>query len=308
MNNILITGASGFIGRNLIEYLISNTDYRIISLSRKEHHYDNHDRITKITHDMRLPIDEKTINQIGEVDYIIHLAAATDAKESTVNPLKYVQDNIIGTLNLLEYARHNLKKIKKIIYFNTAEVFGPSSKNTVFFEDQSYNAINPYAATKIGAQEMCLAYQRLYNLPILITYTANSFGPGQNSTKFIPLIINKISANQVVDIHTDSSKRPIRRNYLDVEDICSATLFLMKKGPPGEKYNVVAAKNVDNLEIAQILAFFMKKELKHRLIYSEDSLLALPMLSGQKLRNLGWKQPKTLEKGLKELIKWKMKQ
>jgi len=311
--HVLITGAAGFIGTNLVEYFLNNTNYQIVCLDRKKNQHahmlsSHHNRIKLITHDMAKPIGRELVNDIGNIEYVIHLAGATDAKESTVNPSKYVLDNINGTLNLLEFTRHYLKKVKKIIYFNTAEVYGPSPRDTIFSEDQIYNTNNPYAASKIGAQEMCLVYHRLYDLPIILTYTANVFGPAQKSNKFIPLLMNKIFLEQEVDIHVDVLGMPIKRNYLHVNDICQATHFLMKNGEIGQKYNIAAEKNTNNLKIAQLIAHSMNRELKYRLIHTKDDFLALPMISAKKLRISGWKQQNTLENGLKELIKCKMKQ
>ena len=306
MTSILITGGTGFIGYNLIKYLLSNTDYQIISLDKYRNHRITHSRVSYMAHDLRNPLDQTLINEMGDIEHIIHLAGATDAGESISNPSKYVLDNIIGTLNLLEYSRNNLIDLKKFIYFNTAEVYGPSS-GTIFFEDQSYYAINPYAATKIGAQEMCLVYHRLYNIPVITTYTTNAFGPMQSDKKFIPLMIDRILSEQVVYVHADKSKRPIKRNYLHVDDVCGATLFLMKNGLPGAKYNITAKENIDNLKIVRIIASSLNKELKYELVFPRDSPLALPMLSGEKLRNLGWIPKKKFEESLREFVRWKVK-
>jgi len=302
---VLITGGNGFLGRNLINFLLAKTDYKIIAIVRSKNQAPSvlNKRLQIVYHDLRNAFDDQHYEEIGDVDYIIHFAGATNIKKSIIGPIDFVMDNILGTANLLEYVRYNSKKLKQFLYFNTAEVFGYAPTGTIFKEDDMPRPSSPYAASKIAAQDLCMAYKNTYNIPVIVTYAMNIFGPYQSSEKFIPLIIKKITKEEKVNICLNIEKTtPNRRNYLHVEDLCDAILFLFEHGISGEKYNISAESESDNLKIAQIIAKLLNKELKWELIEQDSNSLALPRLSGEKLYKLGWRQKKTLKEGLKEMI------
>lgn len=303
MGKILITGGGGFVGQNLIDFLLKETGYEVISIQRKPS--TTHEKLKIIYHDLRSPISEKTSSEIGEVDYIIHLAASTCAKKSIDNPMNFVMDNIVGTVNLLEYARHNVKNLKQFLYFSTAEVFGSAPDGTIFKESDFPNPSSPYAATKISAQEFCISYKNAFGVPVVIAYAMNAFGPYQSLEKFIPLMIEKILKEKKIFIYSNGEgTAPHRRNYLHVEDLCGAILFLTECGISGEKYNIAAEEESDNLKLAQMISKILGKKLNYELVRQRQNSLTHPCLSGEKLQKLGWQQKKTLEEGLIELIKW----
>ena len=307
MHRVLITGGSGFVGRNLIDFILRETEYEIVSMNRPKSGQDceNEDRIKHIHHDLRSPINNRVSIEIGKVDYIIHLAASTHTQRSIIDPISFVLDNVVGTANLLEFARQQAPDLKKFFYLSTAEIFGPSTTGIIFKDDDVFNPFSPYAATKIGAQELCISYGNTYEVPVVIGHAMNAFGPHQSPQKFIPQTIQKILKGKRVIIHLNSAgAAPNRRNYLHVDDLCDAILFLAHNGVSGEKYNIAASEESDNLRLAQMIADLLGKELDHELADREKNSLALPRLSGEKLRNLGWQQKKTLREGMKELIEW----
>jgi len=267
--------------------------------------FDPPDRVKIVYHDLREPIGKSCSEKIGKIDYIVHFAAATDIKKSITNPMSFVLDNVVGTANLLEFAATNLDHLKQFLYFSTAEVFGKNRSGVISKEDDTPISYSPYAATKIGAQELCASYERTFKMPVVIAYAMNVFGPHQSQEKFIPLIIEKIRNGQTVLIQLNSAgTTPNRRNYLHVDDLCDAVLFLSRNGHSGEKYNIAAAEESDNLKIAQMVSSILGKKLKYQLVEQKENSLALPQLSGEKLVRLGWRQKKTLEGGLRELIEW----
>jgi dTDP-D-glucose 4,6-dehydratase len=309
VDTILITGANGFVGRNLVDFLLRETEDKIVSLHRSPQPFRSNDRIKNIYYDLRDPIDQKTIKEIGNIDYIVHLAGSTCAKKSFIDPADTITNNMIGTANLLEYICQNLTNLKQLLYFSTAEIFGPTINGTSFKESDPTNANSPYAATKIGAQELCVAYQRTYEIPVVFSYAMNSFGPYQSSEKFIPILIKKISEGEKVSIHLDgNSKTPLKRNYLHIKDMCDVILFLLHRGMPGQKYNIVAEEQTDNLMLAQIISKLLDKRLNYELTIQDQNTLAHPYLNGEKLQKLGWRQKIRLEKGLEELIEWTKKE
>jgi len=262
MCKILITGASGFLGRNLIDFFIRETEHKIVSMSRSNvSPFFVSDRVKTISYDLKKPINKKVATEIGKIDYIIHLAALTQAKESVNRPIDYVMNNIVGTANLLEFARHNAKDLRQFLYFSTAEIFGHSLPGVVLKEDQFPDPRSPYAATKLAAQELCMSYMNTYGLPIIITYAMNVFGPYQSEEKFIPLLNKKISKEEKVLIYLNAEKSgPKKRNYLYVEDLCNAIHFLNNHGVPGEKYNIASTEESDNLKIAQLISKLLGKK------------------------------------------------
>ena len=311
MSKILITGGGGFLGRNLIDFLLRKTGHGIVSINRTKNSFsiESRDRVRVVYHDLRQEIDKNTSFEIGEVDYIIHLAAATCTKKSFVDPGNFIMDNVIGTTNLLEYVRRHVRGLKSLFYLSSAEIYGQSSSETIFTETDAPNPSSLYAVTKICAQELCISYKNLFKIPVVVGYAMNSFGPHQSSEKFIPSMLKKIMKGKKVSIHLNvEGSTPCRRNYLHIDDLCDAIMFLAENGDSGEKYNIVAKEESDNLKLAKMISKLLGKNLNYELIEQRQNPLVHPRLSGEKLQRLGWQQKKTLEEGLKELIEWTKKE
>ena len=159
-------------------------------------------RVKFIWHDLKAPINEVLAKQIGEVEYILHLAAGSHVDRSIEYPMEFVMDNVVGTTNLLDFARlYARERLKLLLYFSTDEVFGSAPVGINYKEWDRYNSGNPYSASKAGAEEMCLAYCNTYRLPIVITHTMNVFGIRQHPEKYIPLVIKKVRDGELSLIH-----------------------------------------------------------------------------------------------------------
>jgi dTDP-glucose 4,6-dehydratase len=326
---ILITGGSGFISHNVISYFLRNSDYSIIALNRsntpsrlcnidRELNLSNvtsKKRVKTVFHDLKNEMDTIIRDEIGDVNFIIHIAASSSVVRSFERPLEYIFDNVIGTANLLEYAR-TLKHLEKFIYFSSVEVFGPSLKGTSFPEWSRYNSCNPYAASKASGEEFCVAYENTYKLPIYITHTTNVYGCKQGDDKFIPMLIKKIFHNEKVKILYDSKSNLIGvRTYIHVDDIADCLLFIInansfdKNSDPlaGNcfKFNITSKDELNNLEVAKLIAKIMNKRLNYELV---DGDLIRPghdlkySMSGDYLASLGWSAKTSLEAGLKNVI------
>ncbi len=308
VSKFLITGGAGFLGASLIDYLLKKTNYEIISIERpnRQSKFHNNDRVKIVYHDLCNPLENDQIKNVADIEYIIHFASLTDIETSIKNPESFVINNVLGTTHLLEFARKSTPRLKRLLYFSTAEIFGRASIGEVLNEDSPIEAHSPYAATKVGAQEMCLSYKNIFNLPVVIVYVMNTFGPLQPKEKYIPLLVKKIIRGEKVAIHLNkNATAPNRRNYLYVDDLCDAILFLNNHATVGEKYVVASPEESDNLKIAQIVASLLDKELNYELVKQKRNSLALPRLSGKKLYELGWRPEKTLKEGLEEFIKQK---
>jgi len=315
---ILITGGAGFVGHHLIEGILKKTDWQIIIIDRLDisgnlrrltemsiWEQEKH-RVKFIWWDLKSEISEQIRDEIGDIDYIWHLAASSHVDRSIVDPMGFVMDNVIGTGNLLEYTRK--VKPELFIYFSTDEVFGPAPKGIDYKEWDRYKSSNPYAASKAGAEELCIAYENTYKLPIIITHTMNVYGERQHSEKLIPLCIKKILKGEKVLIHADKTKtKSGSRKWIHARNVCSALLFLVEKGKSGDKYNIVGEKEVSNLEIARFVARVMGKELRYEMVDFHSSRPGHDLrysLDGTKMKNMGWELPKTFEQSLEKTIKW----
>ena len=256
MKNVVITGGVGFIGHHMVEYVLKNTDANISIIDRLDVSGNlnrlteldiwekNKNRVKFIWHDMRSDIrDNEILNaMLGKPDTILHIGAASHVDRSIQDPMSFVMDNVVGTCNVLNYAR-GLDSIENFVYFSTDEVFGPAPDGVNYKEWDRYNSGNPYAASKAGGEELCVAFENTYKIPIKISHCMNVFGERQHPEKFIPSCIRKIQRGEKVIIHANKDlTRAGSRFYIHAKNVCSAVNFVLKNGKSGEKYNIVGEK------------------------------------------------------------------
>lgn len=286
---VLITGIAGFVGSNLAKYLLEKTNIEIYGLQR------NHKDIYRIPknlvknvkfHDLR-----KKLNWKKKFDIIIHMAAMSHVDRSISDPYGAVFDNVVGTYNILEYAR--ITKPKLFIYFSTDEVFGPNEGSVKFKEWDRFNPGSPYSSTKASGEVLSLSYLNTYNVPVIVTHCMNIFGEMQNEEKFIPKAVKLIRNNKTVPIYANKDGTVSgSRSYIHTDDVSNALLFIMANGLVGDKYNIPGARELTNLEVAQIIADRVGKKLKTKFISSDNVRPGNDFsygISGSKLKSMGWK-------------------
>jgi len=312
---ILITGGAGFLGHHVIEHILKTTEHEIIIIDRLSYASTGFDRLKDIgayenprinifTHDFTQPIVEELAREIGEPDFIIHLGAETHVDRSIKDPMPFVKSNVIGTVNMLEYAK-TLPNLKKFLYFSTDEVFGDAPKGVAYKEWDRYNSRNPYAASKAAGEEFALAYANTYQVPVIITHCMNIFGERQHKEKYIPIVINKILTGETLQIHC-SNGNPASRSWIHARNVADAIMFLLKNGENREKYNI-CGEEYDNEQVANMIALLMKKKVNHELInyYSKrPGHDPRYFLDGTKLAELGWTPPKDFYASLEKTISW----
>lgn len=316
---ILITGGCGFIGHHFVEHIYSSTNWDIIIIDKLSYASNgferlrdtaclNNNRIKIFTNDLINPIPEGLQKELGDdINYIVHMAAETHVDNSIQNPKLFLDNNINSTLNLLEYSR-TLKNLEKFFYFSTDEVFGPALNNTLFKEWDRHKPTNPYSASKSAAEQICISYENTFKVPLIIVNVMNAFGERQHVEKFIPLCIKKVLNDEKVFIHSyPDKKRSGTRFYIHARNISNAVLFLIKNGTLGEKYNISGEREVSNLEMAQLIAKFVDKELKYEMVDFHSDRPGHDLrygLDGSKLFDMGFKLPINFEESLKKTVKW----
>lgn len=332
---ILVTGACGLFGHHFIEHLILNTDWDIIAMVRMgkvgnllrlieppvSKHAWEEGRLKTVWHDFKSPIPEHVARKIGQVDYIVHAGAETHVDRSISHPEAFVMANVVGTFNMLEYARNYQHDLIWFNYFSTDEVYGPAPEGVNHAEDSPINATNPYAATKAGAEALVNAYGNTYGLPVFITNTMNLIGERQDPEKFLPLIMNKILDNETLYIHANPAKTKAgSRFYLHCRNASAALLFLLENAGQRERYNIVGSVEMDNLELAfQVHEYMMQWALEQNEAFIPELIYEMVdfhgsrpghdlryALDGLKLSSMGFSYPVNFYNSLQKTVEWLM--
>lgn len=328
MTKILVTGSAGFLGSHLCRWILAHTDWQIVGLDRIDHAGDlsrhanlDRERFAFAWHDLRATIAGATERNIltghgrfdaEPFDYVAHLAAGSHVDRSVQNPVEFFQDNVLGTVHLLEWLRHGaIKKRGATLYFSTDEVFGPANDNENFVPWARHNPTNPYAAAKAGGEAAIPAYVNCFGMQIIITHGTNFFGPEQDAEKFIPIVIRKTLAGEPVDIHT-VNREPCSRYYTYAENAASAVLHLLQRGQYVEpddvtkgRYNITGDREVSNVELVTSIAALLGKEPQLRFLENPPTRIRPDLryrVSGDALAATGWKPVVTFEEGLRRTV------
>ena len=323
---VLISGCAGFIGAHILSYILEKTDWDIVTLDR----YDisgtpsrlaeviskeQESRIKVVFWDLKASLNEFVSKAIGEVDYIIHLAASSHVDRSITDPMSFIMDNVVGTTNLLIWAKDGgLKKDGKFINFGTDEQFGPASDGYAHKETDAYYPSNPYSASKCGQTAIGYSFFKTYGLPIITTHTMNNFGERQHPEKLVPRTIRSIIEQTPMPIFARTENGKVMaagsRFWIHCRNTASAVLFLLDKGIPGEKYNIIGFDELTNLEIAEKIAGIIGKPLLPKFVdfYSvrpgHDRRYAL---DGSKMKGMGWVPEVDFEDSLRKTVEFTLK-
>jgi dTDP-glucose 4,6-dehydratase len=312
MQNILVTGGSGFIGTNFIKLLHSKYDdlniYNFDELDfdiSKENHSELKDGRYKLIHASLLNKDALA-NLFSEVhfDYVVNFAAKSHVDNSIKTPEIFTTNNIIGTQNLLEQC---LKKQPKLfIQISTDEVYGSLSEtDPSTTEESNFQPNNPYSASKAGADCLVRSYYKTFGLPVIITRSSNNFGPYQYPEKLIPVIISKIKNGQKVPIY---GKGENIRDWVFVEDNCAAIDFIRNNGKIGEVYNIPGHEEIKNIDLAKnIIKLLGKDESEIEFVADRPGHDIRYSMDGSKLEKLGFKIESNFEANLNKTIEWYVK-
>lgn len=303
---VLVTGGNGLVATYLINQIIKETDWTVEATVR-----GNLKRLLDATE--HLPDDQqdriivsRNSYQDHEFDIIIHLAAATDVGESIDNPLKFVEENIVETARLLEFAR-KLPNLEKFIFISSNEVFGPAMYDVNYSELDPLNPYSPYSGTKAAAEQLCTSYFNTYKMPIDIVRTMNIFGERQTARRFFPVAIRKILDGEEINIFDNF------RTYIHAEDVADAIMFIIKgeyfypkyQHEGCHRYHVVGDEEVSNLRVVKAIGEILGIEPKYKISFDgRAGYEERYSLSGAKMMGFGWKPKATLMQRISQMALW----
>lgn len=303
---ILVTGGAGFIGGHFAKRAIS-TGQRVVVLDKLTY-AGNLENLNEIK---RHPcfkfykgdicnkrLVEKILKKEG-IEIIANFAAETHVDRSILDAEAFIDTDVKGTFVLLQAARKF--PIRLFVQVSTDEVYG-SILNGSFKETDVLNPSSPYSASKAGGDRLAYAYWVTYKLPLIILRPCNVYGPNQHPEKFIPLFITNAIEDKRLPLYGDGRQV---RDWLYVTDLCEAIEFIMKKGTPGEVYNIASGNEENNLEIANRILEILGKDrglIQH--VMDREGHDRRYSMSFTKLRKLGWKPGVGMEQGLRETVNW----
>ncbi len=304
--NILITGAAGFIGSHVYDYISSIYIDASITILDKMTYAANIKNIANLS------TNDKHNLVVGDLvdpdicfeatkgkDLIIHLAAESHVDNSFNNSIIFSRSNTLGTHTLMEACKRN--NVKKIIHFSTDEVFGENIDEP-FKEEDRLNPTNPYSASKAAAEMIVNSYFYSFNLPVIIVRANNIYGIRQYPEKIIPKFITRSIKGQNLQIHGDGSHL---RHYLSVKDVVTALNTIISKGQIGHSYNVSADVELSNIEVAnKIKDLFPNKKINIEHVTNRPFNDSRYAVNDKKLRLLNWKPKYKLTEELPTIIDW----
>lgn len=334
---ILITGGCGFLGHHLIEHFLKTTEAELVvldKLSYASHGFNRlrdigaygNPRVHVIGCDLSRPVPEGVDREVGPLDYVIHAAAETHVDNSIVDPLPFLQSNVIGTHHLLWWLRDRATPpIGKtgtlpfrIFLVSTDEVYGPAQFGDDvegFDENAPFRPANPYAAAKAGGECVAMAYANTYNLPITIVNTMNLIGERQHPEKYVPLVIRSVLRGETVKIHADvECKVSGSRFYIHARTYADALAWLIRRdrnripefGVP-LKLHVCGEVEISNLDLAQLIARTLGRPLRYELVNFHSSRPGHDLryaMNDERIREMGWQRPMGLAQSLEKTVHW----
>lgn len=365
---LLITGGCGFLGSHLVEHFLKTTDYEIVILDKLTYassgfdrlrdiripvselklpggqstpvfvHANQHSRVKVIGCDLSQPIPDGVRQEVGAIDYVIHAAAETHVDNSIVDPLPFIQSNVLGTHHLLWWLKEMQNDLvytnivrkadalqslgsKRIFLVSTDEVYGSAASwdSPGNVESDPFRPANPYAAAKAGGEAIGMAYANTYKLPITIVNTMNLYGERQHHEKFIPKVIRYALTGQKMPIHADPSKtKSGTRFYIHCRNYASALAWLIERDAlitrerrtgwiTPLKLHVSGEREISNLDLAQMIAGFVGKPLDCELVDFHSSRPGHDLryaLDDSYIREMGWSQPINIDESLRKTVEW----
>ncbi len=316
MQKIIVTGGLGFIGSNLIGNLLDK-NYYVINIDKVSYssNFYNTKKFNTIKNYKFIKCNLNNKNKLLKILYkykplgIFNLAAETHVDRSIDEPKEFIENNILGTFNLLEVFRIFTNKFKstKLIHISTDEVYGDILKGRSN-ESYPYKPSSPYSASKASSDHLVYSYVRTFKIPAIITNCSNNYGPKQHPEKLIPKLIYNIINNRSLPIY---GKGKNSREWIYVNDHCEALFKVFLKGKLGEFYNIGSNKNMNNIQITKTLLKIAKKYINLgknvKIKYVKDRPghdLRYALNSSKVKKDIGWQSKTNITNGLTKTFLW----
>jgi len=323
--NILVTGGSGFIGCNLIRYILANTDHSMVNVDSLTYagnvasteDFADSNRYCFEQADIADENAIKTIFERHEPDAIMHLAAESHVDRSITGPGAFIRTNVQGTYNLLEQTRTYLEKQSegdrrnfRFLHVSTDEVFGSLGPTGYFTEETPYDPRSPYSSSKAASDHLARAWHHTYGLPVLITNCSNNYGPYQFPEKLIPVVILKALSGKTIPIY---GKGENVRDWLYVEDHASALYKVLTEGQVGETYNIGGNNERKNIELVETICKTLDELRPAEKPYRDQIEFVIDRpghdmryaIDASKIKNdLGWEPQTNCENGIRKTVQW----
>lgn len=310
---LLVTGGAGFIGGNFVLYMVNQYPEDMIVNLDALTYAGNLETLKSVENAPNYRFekgdiaDRDFIYQLFETekfDAVINFAAESHVDRSILDPGIFVKTNVLGTQVLLDASRKY--EVKRYHQVSTDEVYGdlPLDRKDLFFtEETPLHTSSPYSASKAGADLLCLAYFRTFNMPITISRCSNNYGPYHFPEKLIPLMISRALNNQSLPVY---GKGENVRDWLHVYDHCVAIDLILRKGKIGEVYNIGGHNERTNLEVVQtILRELNKPESLIQYVTDRKGHDLRYAIDPTKMETeLGWKPMYNFDTGIKQTIQW----
>jgi len=327
---ILVTGGCGFIGSNFIRYILRNRNQVAVINLDKLTYAGNPANLTDVVKDYAPDryqfvkgdiSDRKAIKRIfsgHDIEWVVNFAAESHVDRSISGPEEFLHTNITGTFRLLEAARQSwgVPSLditgKRFLHISTDEVYGSLGTAGYFTETTPYDPSSPYSASKAASDHLAKSYYRTYALPTIITNSSNNYGPYQFPEKLIPLIVTNAIKGKKLPVYGDGKNI---RDWIYVEDHCSALLAVLEQGVPGQQYNISSRCERCNIDIVTTICDYLDTRLglldgkpRRELIQfvadrlGHDRRYALDATKVH--RQLHWEPTVSFEKGIIDTIEW----
>jgi dTDP-glucose 4,6-dehydratase len=304
---ILVTGGVGFIGSHFVRHLLAEKENQVVNLDALRYS-GNLDNLKDIEGDPRYrfihgdicdaALADKIIGE-HQIEAIVNFAAETHVDRSIMDPSGFVRTDVVGTAVLLEVAR--AAGVPRFVQVSTDEVYGDVPKGRSVESDQLVPR-SPYAASKAAGDLLALSYFTTYRFPVLVTRGSNTFGPNQYPEKFIPLFLTNALEDQPLPLYGDGLQQ---RDWLYVQDHCEGIALVLKKGMPGQVYNLGAGQEQPNLEVAEaILGLLGKPRSLLRHVTDRPGHDRRYALDCEKIAKLGWTPRFPFGEALKSTVGW----
>ena len=317
----MVTGGAGFIGSALVRRLIRETDCRVVNVDKLTY-AGNLDSLLEVDAHPRHYFEQTDVSdapamralfQRYQPDAVLHLAAESHVDRSIDGPAPFIESNIVGTFVLLETAREYQDasgKEVRFVHVSTDEVFGSLGDHGFFTPETPYQPSSPYSASKAAADHLARAWQRTYDLPVIVTNCSNNYGPYQFPEKLIPLTILKGLAGEELPVY---GKGENVRDWLFVDDHARALHIILEQGVPGETYLIGGHEERRNIDVVRTICAILDEvqpegaphEELVRFVTDRPGHDARYAIDASRItRELGWRPQVSFEEGLRRTVDW----